>query len=54
VKLTVFLSGSWLSKDHQRESKVFGLIPDAVVLFEGIRSIENKIFPTEANKKAKI
>jgi hypothetical protein len=32
VKLAVFLSGSRLSKDHQRESKVFGLIPGAVVL----------------------
>jgi hypothetical protein len=32
VKLTVFLSGSRLWRDHQRESRVFGLIPDAVML----------------------
>jgi hypothetical protein len=32
VKLVVFLNGSRLLRDHQRESKVFGLIPGAVVL----------------------
>jgi hypothetical protein len=32
VKLVVFLSGSQLLRDHQRESRVFGLIPGAIVL----------------------
>jgi hypothetical protein len=32
VKLAVFLNGSRLLRDHQKESKVFGLIPNAVVL----------------------
>jgi hypothetical protein len=32
VKLAVFLSESWLLRDHQRESRVFGLIPGAVML----------------------
>jgi hypothetical protein len=32
VKLAVFLNGSWLLRDHQSESKVFGLIPGVVVL----------------------
>jgi hypothetical protein len=32
VKLAVFLNGSWLLRDHRRESKVFGLIPGYVVL----------------------
>jgi hypothetical protein len=32
VKLAVFLSGSRLLRDHQRESRVFGLILGAVVL----------------------
>jgi hypothetical protein len=32
VKLAVFLNGSRLLRGHQRESKVFGLIPGAVVL----------------------
>jgi hypothetical protein len=32
VKLAVFLNGSQLLRDHQKESKVFGLIPGAVVL----------------------
>jgi hypothetical protein len=38
VKLAVFLNGSWLLRDHQRESKIFGLIPGAVMLlcFSGI------------------
>jgi hypothetical protein len=31
VKLTVFLNGSRLLRDHQVESKLFGLIPGAVV-----------------------
>jgi hypothetical protein len=32
VKLAGFLNESRLLRDHQRESKVFGLIPGAVVL----------------------
>jgi hypothetical protein len=32
VKLAVFLNGSRLLRDHQVESKLFGLIPGAVVL----------------------
>jgi hypothetical protein len=32
VKLVVFLNGSRLLRDHQKESKVFGLIPGAVML----------------------
>jgi hypothetical protein len=32
VKLTGFLNESRLLRDHQRESKVFSLIPGAVVL----------------------
>jgi hypothetical protein len=32
VKLAVFLNGSRLLRDHQREPKLFGLIPGAVVL----------------------
>jgi hypothetical protein len=32
VTLTVFLNGSQLLRDHQVESKLFGLIPGAVVL----------------------
>jgi hypothetical protein len=32
VKLAVFLNGSRLLRDHQRESKLFGLILGAVVL----------------------
>jgi hypothetical protein len=32
VKLGAFLNGSRLLRDHQKESKVFGLIPDTVVL----------------------
>jgi hypothetical protein len=32
VKLAGFLNELRLLRDHQRESKVFGLIPDAVVL----------------------
>jgi hypothetical protein len=32
MKLAVFLNGSRLLRDHQRESKLFGLIPGAVVL----------------------
>jgi hypothetical protein len=32
VKLVVFLNGSRLLRDHQVESKLFGLIPDAAVL----------------------
>jgi hypothetical protein len=32
VKLARFLNGSRLLRDHQRESKVFGLILGAVVL----------------------
>jgi hypothetical protein len=32
VKLAIFMNGSRLLRDHQRESKVFGLIPGAVVL----------------------
>jgi hypothetical protein len=32
VKLAVFLNGSRLLRYLQRESKVFGLIPSAVVL----------------------
>jgi hypothetical protein len=31
VKLTVFLNRSRLLRDHQVESKLFGLIPGAVV-----------------------
>jgi hypothetical protein len=31
VKLAVFLNGSRLLKNHQVESKLFGLIPGAVV-----------------------
>jgi hypothetical protein len=32
MKLAVFLNGSRLLRDHQRESKLFGLILGAVVL----------------------
>jgi hypothetical protein len=32
VKLAVFLNGSRILRDHQRESKLFGLILGAVVL----------------------
>jgi hypothetical protein len=32
VKLAVFLNGLRLLRDHQAESKLFGLIPGAVVL----------------------
>jgi hypothetical protein len=32
VRHVVFLNELWLSRDHQRESKVCGLIPGAVVL----------------------
>jgi hypothetical protein len=32
VKLAGFLNGSWLLRDHQRESRVFGLIPGVVAL----------------------
>jgi hypothetical protein len=32
VKLAGFLNGSRFLRDHQRESRVFGLIPGAVVL----------------------
>jgi hypothetical protein len=32
VKLIRFLNESWLLRDLQRESKVFGMIPDAVML----------------------
>jgi hypothetical protein len=32
AKLAGFLNGSQLLRDHQRGSKVFGLIPGAVVL----------------------
>jgi hypothetical protein len=32
VRLVGFLNESWLLRDLQRESKVFGLIPGAVVL----------------------
>jgi hypothetical protein len=32
VRHVVFLNESWLSRNHQRETKVCGLIPDAVVL----------------------
>jgi hypothetical protein len=32
TKLAGFLNGSPLLRDHQRESRVFGLIPDAIVL----------------------
>jgi hypothetical protein len=32
MKLAVFLNGSRLLRDHQVESKLFGLIPGTVVL----------------------
>jgi hypothetical protein len=32
VKLAVLLNGSWLLRDRQVESKLFGLIPSAAVL----------------------
>jgi hypothetical protein len=32
VKLAEYLNGSKLLRDHQRELRVFGLIPGAVVL----------------------
>jgi hypothetical protein len=32
VRLVRFLNELWLLRDHQRESKIFGLIPGAVML----------------------
>jgi hypothetical protein len=39
VKLARFLNGSWLLRDHQRESRVFGLIPGAVMLLFFFRTV---------------
>jgi hypothetical protein len=39
VKLAGFLNGSRLLRDHQRESRVFGLIPGAVVLLCFFRTV---------------
>jgi hypothetical protein len=39
VKLAVFLNGSRLLRDHQRESRVFGLIPGVVVLLCFFRTV---------------
>jgi hypothetical protein len=43
VKLTVFLNGSRLLRDHQWESRVFGLIPGAVVLLCFFRTVLSKL-----------
>jgi hypothetical protein len=46
VKLAVFVNGLRLLRDHQVESKLFGLIPDAVVLL-----CFSKIVPSTLEKR---
>jgi hypothetical protein len=46
VKLAVFLNGSRLLRDHQVESKLFVLIPGAVVLL-----CFSKIMPSTLEKR---